>query len=211
MDVTDAQLKGCGALGSSAPSVSATAGASRSSPVRPAPRARARLQLWWRLAACCCVLRNTLQAARHRSPSATPDKSLQVAQILIRGARRQDAGFWWLVCIRRAAARCSRSAPRSPPSRPGAVARATAPCRTGPRTRRSASRRSTWWPCAPAGRACMARLPAPRTAWRRALRIPACHSPLSASGVNRGTRMPLPGERMQSAARPTNVELALMI
>jgi hypothetical protein len=76
----------------------------------------------------------------------------------------------------------------------GAVARATAPCITGitgPRTWRSASRRSIWWPCAPTGRACMARLPAPRTAWRRALRIPACHSPVFASGVNLGTRMPL--------------------
>jgi hypothetical protein len=45
-------------------------------------------------------------------------------------------------------------------------------------TRRSASRRSIWWPCAPAGRACMARLPGPRTAWRCALPIPACHIPL---------------------------------
>ena len=107
------------------------------------------------------------------------------------------------MCIRRAAARCSRSVPRSPPSRPGVVARAATPCRTGPRTRRSASRRSIWWPCAPAGRACMARLPAPRPAWRRALRIPACHSPLFASVVNLGTRMPLPGEKMQTAARPT--------
>ena len=60
MVTDDAQLKGCGASGSSAPSVSATAGASRSSPVRPAPRARARLQLWRRLAACCCVLRPKL-------------------------------------------------------------------------------------------------------------------------------------------------------
>jgi hypothetical protein len=42
------------------PSVSATAGASRSSPVRPAPRTRARLQLRRRLAACCCVLRPKL-------------------------------------------------------------------------------------------------------------------------------------------------------
>ncbi len=122
-----------------------------------------------------------------------------------RALRRRDASFWWLVCIRRAAARCSRSAPRSPPSRPGAVARATAPCRTGPRTRRSASRRSIWWPCAPAGRACMARLPAPRPAWRRALRIPACHSPLFASGVNLGTRMPLSVHFTLTAAQATGV------
>ena len=60
MVTDDAQLEGCGALGSSTPSVSATAGASRSSPVRPAPRAHARLQLWRRLAACCCVLRRKL-------------------------------------------------------------------------------------------------------------------------------------------------------
>ena len=39
MVTDDAQLEGCGALGSSTPSVSATAGASRSSPVRPASRA----------------------------------------------------------------------------------------------------------------------------------------------------------------------------
>jgi hypothetical protein len=60
MVTDDVQLEGFGALGTSAPSVSATAGASRSSPVRPAPRAHARLQLWQRLAACCCVLRPKL-------------------------------------------------------------------------------------------------------------------------------------------------------
>ena len=64
MVTDDVQLEGFGALGSSAPSVSATAaksaGASRSSPVRPAPRARARLQLRRRLTVCCCVLRPKL-------------------------------------------------------------------------------------------------------------------------------------------------------
>eukprot|EP01046_Picozoa_sp_COSAG06_P000286 COSAG06_NODE_8_length_37897_cov_42.611884_5_plen_69_part_00 len=60
MVTDDALLEGCGALGSSTLPVSTTAGASRSSPVRPAPRARARLQLRRRLAACCCVLRRKL-------------------------------------------------------------------------------------------------------------------------------------------------------
>ena len=68
MVTDDAQLEGCGASGSSAPSVFATAGASRSSPVRPAPRACTRLQLRRRLTAHCCVLRHILRAARHRSP-----------------------------------------------------------------------------------------------------------------------------------------------
>ena len=53
----DAQLEGCGTARSSTLSVFAAAGASRSSPVRPAPRACARLQLRRRLAARCCVLR----------------------------------------------------------------------------------------------------------------------------------------------------------
>eukprot|EP01046_Picozoa_sp_COSAG06_P054774 COSAG06_NODE_9859_length_1802_cov_16.537874_3_plen_176_part_01 len=57
MMTDDAQLEGCGTARSSTLSVFATAGASRSSPVRPAPRARARLWLRRRLAACCCVLR----------------------------------------------------------------------------------------------------------------------------------------------------------
>ena len=57
-------------------SVSATAGALRARAEPAGPGCFVRLQLWRRLTACCCPTRHTLRAARHRSPSTTPDKSL---------------------------------------------------------------------------------------------------------------------------------------
>ena len=61
---------------SSMPSVSATAGALCTRAEPAGPGCFVRLQLWQRLTVRCCPTRHTLRAARHRSPSATPDKSL---------------------------------------------------------------------------------------------------------------------------------------
>ena len=62
MVTDDAQLEGCGALGSSTPSVSTTAGASRSSPVRARPR---------RAAIHSCRPRNKVSTTIH-GPCACP-------------------------------------------------------------------------------------------------------------------------------------------
>ena len=71
-----AQLEGCCAARTSMPSVFAAAGALRARVEPAGPGCFVRLQLWRRLTACCCPTRHTLRAARHRSPSTTPDKSL---------------------------------------------------------------------------------------------------------------------------------------
>ena len=76
MVTDDAQLEGCGAARSSAPSVSAAAGALCTRAEPAGPGCFVRLQLWQRLTVRCCPTRHTLRAARHRSPSGTPDKSL---------------------------------------------------------------------------------------------------------------------------------------
>ena len=59
------------------PVSTATAGALRARAEPAGPGCFVRLQLWWRLMARCCPTRHTLRAARHRSPSAAPDKSLR--------------------------------------------------------------------------------------------------------------------------------------